>query len=115
MGDEWAFTVKYVKGTEDKDLQFEYETLFNFWKKNGVNILESQSHHGGENGRLHYHGIIMVKRGLYRKKLVKPGYHVKLTPIVDRAGWVAYMNKEHKLPQSRPLPNLFNLLKDIEN
>jgi hypothetical protein len=51
-------------------------------------------------GKLHYHGIIELPKGFYRKKLVVRGYHMNLTKLqsqdsIRRA--TSYIHKDDKV------------------
>lgn len=45
-------------------------------------------------GKLHYHGVILLPNGFYRKRLVVHGYSIKLVEMFDKAGWLKYIHKD---------------------
>lgn len=45
-------------------------------------------------GKLHYHGIIYLKKGFYRKRVSLKGFHVKLEELYNKAGWLKYIHKD---------------------
>ena len=45
-------------------------------------------------GRLHYHGIIYIPKGFYRKRLMVQGMSIKLKEVTNKEGWIAYIHKE---------------------
>ncbi len=46
------------------------------------------------NGILHYHGIIMLNKNFYRKRLYLDGFSLKLKEIFDEKGWITYITKD---------------------
>lgn len=97
MSEDWAFTVKYhFRGTTDDIARANYKILIDHWRSiKGVIVdkvvYEDQDKHG-QRTLLHMHGKISISRGLYRKKLMMNGFHIKLVPYRD-SGWEDYMNK----------------------
>lgn len=130
MTEKWAFTIKYNPNnlTEDEYKQ-KIQELLSHWKKQKINILEQRDENQtkkGEPTKYHMHGTIEIKRGVYRKKLMLPNYHIKLVAWTD-AGWTDYINKNVKCKMvinkqiptrtcSPPLPEVsYNLFKRNQN
>lgn len=97
----FAFTVKIIRRgttpTEDDYLPF-FAKLAKFQIEIEYKIPEFD-----KMGRLHYHGIIYLKKGFYRKKICVPGMHIKLEEIYDKKGWEKYIHKDcgfHNMPTS---------------
>lgn len=96
--DKWAFTVKWnsPKGMTHDELTAKLDELVEHWKVKGVELLERIDEDRDKRGELtplHMHGVISVKRGLYRKKLCLPGFHVKLVSLYLPSRWSRYCNK----------------------
>jgi len=96
--ESWAFTVRYVKKNTFSDVQLEeiYNDLFEFWERNGGVVSNKTPELGSGTKQLHFHGILEIKRGLYRKKLMKANFHIKLDAIYNRGGWLTYLAKERQ-------------------
>lgn len=113
MTEKWAFTIKYNPNdlTEDEYKQ-KIDQLMKFWEENKVNIIHYRFENQDKQGRqtkMHCHGTCQISRGVYRKKLMKTNYHVKLVSSPD-ANWTKYTEKNVKVKiiplrsQSPPLP-----------
>lgn len=89
----YAYTVK-VLSNKTMDPNYEQD-VFSRWRKLGVEFDCSVSERDSK-GKLHYHGIIYLRKGFYRRKLVVRGYHMKLEELYDRAGWIRYIEKDLK-------------------
>lgn len=87
----FAVTVQWVGKTEP--CEEDYKKIFAHWEKNKVHIVEMVSEIGDESKKLHYHGLLEISRGVYRKKLHLKNFHVKLESIYNREGWQRYINK----------------------
>lgn len=93
----WAFTIKNVHSGPDQYDQF-------FKRAEGFGcIIDCKYAENDSKGKLHYHGIILIPKGLFRKKLMLHGLHLKLDELYDRAGWLKYITKDANLvPLPRP-------------
>lgn len=85
--EKWAFTIKYnPNGLTSDEYKVKIEELLKQWQKNKVEVIsrvyEDQDKMGHQT-KIHMHGIISMKRGIYRKKLQKDGYHIKLVAYKD--------------------------------
>lgn len=58
-----------------------------------VKLEHSYSERDSHN-KLHYHGVMIIKKGFYRKRLECQGYHLKLEEIYDMDGWFRYITKD---------------------
>lgn len=90
----YAFTVKKLGGEPQAVLFKDYEDVIDHYKKMGY--IKDIDFEYDDQGRLHIHGIILLRKGFYRKKLCMKGYHIKLEQIYDEKGWLKYIHKSHK-------------------
>lgn len=97
--EEYAFTVVYLKTVTDIELGLRYQEIFDKWQKFGVDIKDKVVEYGDELKKMHYHGVIGIKRGLYRKKLMMANYSIKLEAIYNKEGWQRYISKCKKIQQ----------------
>lgn len=84
----WAYTVK-----DNRSETTDYYAFFDRCEQFGCKVVSKFSEHGNHN-KLHYHGVIKIPKGFYRKKLMMPGLHLKLKEITDYEGWLEYCKKE---------------------
>lgn len=100
MSERWAFTIKYnPNNLTESEYKTKLEQLMNHWKKNGVNILEYKYEDQTKKAlqtKIHIHGTCDIRRGIYRKKLMLPNYHIKLVEWRDM-GWNKYITKNIKV------------------
>lgn len=94
--ESWAFTVVYNDNTLTHDeYEQKYDEIMKFWQKNGVKITtftyedQTKDH---KPTKLHIHGQCEIGRGVYRKKLMMDGYHIKLKAWYSK-GWTEYSKK----------------------
>lgn len=91
----YAFTIKYNPTVDDDELRYQMNELITFWKKNGVQVhsfIYEDKDKRGQPTKLHAHGTISIKRGLYRRKLMLPRFHVKLVSWHSN-NWEEYCKK----------------------
>ncbi len=89
----WAFTVKILsrKGDiDEKSYTPFFDILYSLGK--GVRTIAELD----KSGILHYHGIVTLPWGFYRKFLCPKGFHVKLKRVYNFLGWEKYMMKNYK-------------------
>lgn len=86
----YGFTVK-----DNRQDVTDYDSFFDRCNKFKCDV---QEYYGelDSKGRLHFHGIISIPKGFYRKKLCMPGLHLDLEEIYDLKGWVKYIKKDLK-------------------
>lgn len=95
--ESYAFTIKRVKSPTTVTEQ-SYAEIIDLWRKMGyIKYLESEK---DSKGVLHLHGVILLRRGFYRKKLCLEGFHVKLDLIYDETGWIRYIQKSREVNAS---------------
>lgn len=92
----WAFTIIYNKNdlTEDEYRQ-KYDEILRHWDKYNVlieHIVYEDKKKNGDRTKLHVHGRCCIKRGVFRKKLLLDGFHIKLESWRS-AGWTEYCDK----------------------
>lgn len=85
----FAYTVKSL----GNDLDADYKPFFDKLERFKVPI-EYRVPERDSKGKLHYHGIIYLRKGFYRKKISCQGFHIRLREITDRAGWLRYIHKD---------------------
>lgn len=81
----------------------DYQPWFDKVDKLGCRVVTKCAEHDSKS-RLHYHGVILIKKGFFRKRLMMPGLHVKLVEIYDREGWDLYCNKQQEEEIEPPSP-----------
>lgn len=89
----WAFTIKKLGGSA-REVSFvrDYVQVVEQLKRMGyVKMLTEES---DSDGRLHIHGIILLRKGFMRKRLCFPTYHTYLVEIYDEKYWIDYIHKE---------------------
>ncbi len=94
----YAYTVKSL----GKDLNANYAAFFARLLKFGIRI-EYKVGERDSLGKWHYHGIIYLEKGFYRKKISLKGFHCKLVELHNKKGWVKYIYKDYQyenMPQS---------------
>lgn len=96
----FAYTIKHNSGDPDKVCETHYEPIFHKWKQLGLE-LEYKIKEKDKQGRLHYHGILYLPKGFFRKRLMCKAsdgkqYHIKLDEIFNRKGWIKYIEKDVK-------------------
>lgn len=89
----WAFTVKKLRSPSLADEAHYTKVLLHLSKFGFVKTCRSER---DPKGVLHIHGIIMLRKGMLRKKLVVQGFHMKLELIYDEHGWEDYIMKDQK-------------------
>lgn len=87
----FAYTVKTLGATVTSTSA--YDTFFNKLAKLNIEI-EYKVSELDSLGKLHYHGIMYLPKGFYRKRIMSNGYHVKLREVTNRAGWLTYIHKD---------------------
>lgn len=88
-----AFSVKLnskKKHIDSKDYEPFFKKLYHFGRKIFM-IAENDS-----KNRLHYHGIIHLPIGFYKKNLQCKGFHYKLETVWNMHGWMAYVVKNYQ-------------------
>lgn len=84
----WAFTVKDVRADST-----DYSPFFTRAEQFGCEI-ECKYKELDSKGKVHYHGIMLIPKGFFRKRLMQQGIHLKLDELYDRAGWMKYITKD---------------------
>lgn len=86
----FAYTLKLNSLTATKA---DYATFFDKLKKFNIEC-EYKIMEYDASGRLHYHGIIYLPKGFFRKRICIPGMHIKLVELYSRDGWLSYIKKD---------------------
>lgn len=85
----YAFTIKKL-GKSVVSLKDYADIMSNMTNYGFVKCAEYER---DSQGKLHVHGIVLLRRGFFRKKLCMQGFHVKLEYIYDENGWINYITK----------------------
>lgn len=85
----FAYTVKSL----GKDTDADYSAFFKKLLKYNITIEYKISERDSHN-KLHYHGIILLPKGFYRRRLTTNGISMKLEEIYNKAGWEKYIHKD---------------------
>jgi len=89
----WAFTVKKL-GSEELS-PTDYAEIIQHYHKYG--FVDCHYYEKDSKGKMHVHGIILLRKGFMRKKLCAIGFHTKLVEMYDRRGWELYILKDQYL------------------
>lgn len=88
----YGYTIK-----DNRSETTDYQSWFDKADKMGCKFETKHAEYGSSN-KLHYHGIVQIPKGFYRKRLMQKGLHLKLEELFDRAGWEQYCKKEEVEP-----------------
>lgn len=88
----WAFTIK--KLGDDKVTIHDYIDIIS--RLNVYGYVKDVEQERDSTGKLHIHGIILLRPGFWRKHLCFQGYHTKLENMYDEKGWKRYITKDKK-------------------
>jgi len=97
----YAFTIKDNRKVVNESRQVEYDKWFDKLGKLGINM-EYQVCELDSMNRLHIHGVILIPKGFYRKRLIQGGLHIKLVELYNSDGWLKYMLKEQQYHDECP-------------
>lgn len=95
----FAYTVKTLGASDCTEA--DYAPFFDKIAKFGITC-EYKIPEKDKNGKLHYHGILYLKKGFFRKRIMCKLFHIKLVELYDRKGWMKYIHKDvayHHLEQ----------------
>lgn len=70
-----------------------YEPFFNRLDKLGIQV-EYKVSENDSLGKLHFHGIMYLPKGFYRKRIMVNGFHIKLKEVTNKTGWIKYIHKD---------------------
>lgn len=91
----FAYTIKKLNKTNQPPSQGDYDVFFKKLSKFNITV-EYKISELDSKGHIHYHGILYLDKGFYRRKLMIKGFHMKLDEIYDKSGWVKYIHKDCK-------------------
>lgn len=89
----FAYTIKDNRGRTSDITEETYKPFFDTLKRYKIKCEYKVAEYDKKN-RLHYHGIIYLRKGFYRKKICVKGLHVKLKEIYNKEGWEDYIHKD---------------------
>lgn len=99
----YAYTVRCNTGEKAAS----YAPFFNKLKRMRIQVEYKVKEVGSCNVE-HYHGVIYLLKGFYRKKLVTPGFHLKLVEIYNKDGWIKYIHKENPPPSDKQINEMLD-------
>lgn len=85
----YAYTVKALGTNLDANYTPFFDKLSKFSIKVEYKISERDS-----KGKIHYHGILYLEKGFFRKRICCNGFHIKLKEVTSREGWIKYIHKD---------------------
>ena len=85
----FAYTVKSLGSDNNAD----YKPFFDKLERFKIPV-EYKIHEMDSKSKIHYHGIIYLDKGFYRRRLTTKGFAIKLDEIYNKAGWVKYIHKD---------------------
>lgn len=110
----FAYTIKAL-GASDIAASH-YDPFFNRLSKLSIQ-LEYKVSEKDKLGKIHFHGIMYLPKGFYRKRLCMNGFHMKLREITDKSGWIRYIHKDcefhHLEAMAEERENQIHLTKSI--
>lgn len=87
----YAFTLKALADPKNVRVK-DYAPVLEHMSQYGLIKCAEVEH--GLRGVCHIHGIILLRRGFFRKKLCFEGFHMKLEFMYNEVGWKKYIRKE---------------------
>jgi hypothetical protein len=87
----YAYTIKSL-GSE---LEADYEPFFKKLDYFKITV-EYKIKEFDKSGKSHYHGILYLPKGFFRKRIILKGFHLKLEELYNKAGWIRYIHKDIK-------------------
>jgi len=82
-----------IKKLTNDPVMLDYVNIINEWQDKRFIISSDFIFEKDSKGKLHLHGIIVVRKNFYKRKLQTIGYHVYTTDIYDIEVWKNYINK----------------------
>lgn len=94
----FAYTVKVLRKPKDAT-----EETYETWFKHAIDshaIIISRFPEV-TSGILHYHGILMLSKNYFRRRLIVHGFHMKLDKLYNKKRWLKYCCKQcvEKMPK----------------
>lgn len=93
---KYALTLKYNCPKKVTLPKSTYDPVWALFKKHNIRLEHVQSELDSDL-RLHYHGIAIIPKGFYRRKLCLKNFHTNLLPlntVGDYQRWVKYCYKD---------------------
>jgi len=87
----FTFTIKSL----GSDLDSDYTTFLDKLTKYKIKVHYKQGERD-DSGKFHFHGLIDIPKGFYRKKLVTQGNNLKLVEFYPGDAWETYTHKSVK-------------------
>lgn len=85
----YAYTIKSLGSNLDAD----YSAFFDKVEKYGIK-LEFKIHERDSKGKAHYHGILYLEKGFWRKRLCCKGFRLQLEEPRSKEAWIKYIHKD---------------------
>lgn len=105
----WAFTYKFLGDLSGRNDSIRYAPVIDNLNANGfVKYVQGEF---DPKGKYHIHGIVLLRKGMLRKKLIVQGFNCHLSEIVNEDVWLRYCNKDQ--PSQKEIPYLFDPIYEI--
>lgn len=88
-----AFTVKYNRKAASAITEKDYEPFFKRLFSYGKNVFKIAEL--DKKKRLHYHGVVALPIGFYKRKFMISGFHWKFTLCWNFCNWMSYCFKNY--------------------
>jgi len=106
----YAFTYKFL-GNKPNDVKTYLPVITNLNNNGYVKFCKSEK---DSKDRIHIHGIVLLRKGFFRKKLIVQGFHGHFSEITNEAVWLKYCSKDVKY-DNIDVPFLFDPIYEINN
>lgn len=71
-----------------------YIPIIELFQKHGT--IKAIEYENDSRGTPHIHGILILPKGFFRKKLCPKGFHIKLEYMYDEVRWLRYIRKDRQ-------------------
>lgn len=85
----YTYTIKSLGSNLDAD----YTPFFDKLKKHRVKT-EFKINERDSKGKSHYHGILYLEKGFWRKRLCCKGFNLQLAEPRSKKAWIKYIHKD---------------------
>ncbi len=89
---KYCFTIKKL-GANKQVNEKSYNKFWRLLKDEGAQLEYFFAEYDSK-GKLHYHGLILLRKHYYRKRLYPYGYSLLIRKCTDANGWYTYCTKD---------------------
>lgn len=89
----WAFTIKILSNTKPP----EYDRILARWTRTKNVVIDCFETELDSHGKSHIHGIVLLPKHMYKKRLFTCGYHTYLKEVYNRDAWTQYIKKSQPI------------------